>query len=180
MPGQKNSGNKGRKRESGIAVRHRRFITNLIDDFRVQGKVQDVHIGRVIRKLGNGRVDVFYVAMEKEKTFDKLGNEIEKEVPRYHEKQAVIRGSFRGKGKHSVWVEQGGIVAVADTGLGILEIMAVLSQDELSIISKSAFVDDRVLNYATAESNNNLASIEFANDDDDDDDELADDDIDNI
>lgn len=179
MPGQKNSGNKGRKRETGVAVRHRRFIADLINDYRADGKVDDIYIGRVVRKLGNGRVDVFYVATEKENTFDKNGNEVVKEVSRSYEKQAVIRGSFRGKGKHSVWVEQGGIVVVADTGVGVLEIMGVLSQDELNVISKSSYVDERILTPASSgDGENDLNRIEFGNDSEDE--KLSDDDIDNI
>lgn len=178
MPGQKNTGNKGRKRESGIATRHKNFVTNLIDDFRTTGTVEDVYVGRVTKKLGNGRVEVLYVAMETENTFDNEGNEIQKETPRVYEKQAVIKGSFRGKGKHSVWVEVGGIVAVADTGLGILEIMAVLTQDQLNTIAKTSFVDSRILNpVSTAGADGSNDAIEFTNDVDEKDSEVN---IDNI
>jgi hypothetical protein len=174
MPGQKNAGNKGRKRESGVAVRHRRLITDLMDDLRREGKVDDLHIGRVTRKFGNGRVEVFYVAMEKESTFDEMGNEVEKEVPRSYEKQAVIKGSFRGRGKHSVWVEVGGIVLVSDTGVGILEIAGILTQDQLNAIAKTSFVDERILKpVAVAGEDTAGDAIEFTND-------ISDDDIDNI
>lgn len=169
MSGQKNSGSKGRKRESGVALRHRRLITDLMDDLSREGKVEGVHIGRVLRKLGNGRVDVFYVAMEKEKTFDKDGNDIVKETPRSYEKQAIIKGSFRGRGKHSVWVEQGGIVVVSDTGLGILEIVGMLSQEQLNAIAKTSFVDERILKpvVVPGETSQN-DGIEFANESDSD------------
>ena len=174
MPGQKNTGNKGRKRESGIAVRHQHLITNLMNDLRREGKVDDVYIGRVTRKFGNGRVEVFYVAMEKEKTFDKEGNEVEKQVPRSYEKQAIIKGSFRGRGKHSVWIEQGGIVIVSDTGVGILEIVGILTQDQLNAIAKTSFVDDRILKPVSVAGDDVAGDgIEFTND-------ISDDDIDNI
>jgi hypothetical protein len=174
MSGQKNSGNKGRKRESGVAVRHRTLITALTDDLSRGRNVDGVHIGRVMRKLGNGRVDVFYVAMELEKTFDSDGNEIEKMVPRGHEGQAIIKGSFRGRGKHSVWIEVGGIVVINDTGLGIMEIVGILTQDQLVDISKTSFVDERILKPMTKEGAESSAdAIEFTND-------ISDDDIDNI
>jgi hypothetical protein len=174
MPGQKNAGNKGRKRESGVAVRHRRLITDLMDDLRREGSVDDLHIGRVTRKFGNGRVEVFYVSMETEKTFDEMGNEVEKEVPRSYEKQAVIKGSFRGRGKHSVWVEVGGIVLVSDTGVGILEIAGILTQDQLNAIAKTSFVDERILKpVAVAGEDTAADAIEFTND-------ISDDDIDKI
>ena len=97
------------------------------------------------RKLGNGRVEVFYVAKEKEKTFDHEGNEIEKDVYKSYEKQATIKGSFRGRGKHSVWIDVGTAVAVADAGLGHLMIMAVLTRDQLQDIAKTSYVDERIL-----------------------------------
>jgi len=175
MSGQKNTGNKGRKRESGVAVRHRRLITDLMDDLYHDGKVDGVHIGRVTKKLGNGRVEVFYVAMEKEKTFDKDGEEVEKEVPHAYQKQAVIKGSFRGRGKHSVWVEVGGIVILSDTGVGILEIAGILTQEQLNAIAKTSFVDERLLKPASTLDDTNDAGIEFTNEE-----EISDGDIANI
>lgn len=174
MSGQKNSGNKGRKRESGVAVRHKNLITALMDDLYNDRNVDGVHIGRVIRKLGNGRVEVFYVAMESEKTFDDEGNDIEKIVPRSYEKQAIIKGSFRGRGKHSVWVEQGGIVVINDTGMGIMEIVGILTQDQLTVISKKSFIDERILKpVPNGGSDASTDVIEFT-------DEISDGDIDNI
>lgn len=178
MSGQKNSGNKGRKRESGVAVRHRNLITALMDDYRREGKVDGVHIGRVTRKLGNGRVEVFYVAMVKEKTFDKEGNEVEKLVPRSYEKQAIIKGSFRGRGKHSVWVEIGGIVVISDTGVGIMEIVGILSQEQLNDLAKVTEFDERIMKPpATAGYEQRTDGIEFAEESDED---ISEGDIDNI
>lgn len=174
MSGQKNSGNKGRKRESGVAVRHRTLITALTDDLYRGRDVDGVHIGRVLRKLGNGRVEVLYVAMELEKTFDHEGNDVEKKVPRAYEKQAIIKGSFRGRGKHSVWVEIGGIVILNDTGLGIMEIVGILTQEQLTAISKTSFVDERIMKPAVKEGDDSAAdAIEFTN-------EISDGDIDDI
>jgi len=174
MPGQKNSGNKGRKRESGIAVRHKTLITALTDDLRSGRNTDGVYIGRVMRKLGNGRVEVFYVTMEIEKTFDKDGNDIEKAVPHLYEKQATIPGRFTGRGKHSVWVEIGGIVVISDTGLGIMEIVGTLTQEQLVDISKSSFIDERVLKPFSKEGDDvSTGNVEFTN-------EVSDADIDDI
>lgn len=179
MPGQKNTGNKGRKRESGVAVRHRNLITALMDDFRENRELDDVFIGRVTKKLGNGRVEVFYVAMENEKTFDKEGNDIEKKVPKSYEKQAVIKGSFRGRGKHSVWVEVGGIVIVSDTGVGILEIVGILTQEQLVAIAKTSFVDERIMKPAGTPGGDGVDDvIEFGEESGDE--KLSDSDIANI
>jgi hypothetical protein len=177
MPGQKNSGNKKIKRESGVGIRHKRLISNLLEDIRNEGKVDDVYIGRVIKKLGNGRISVFFVKTELEDTFDKEGNEIQKEVHKSYEKQVLIPGRFRGRGKHSVWIEVGGIVVIGDSGVEILEVIATLTKEELEKISKNMFIDDRIMNYTisdgTGTTNQTNDGIEFAED-------ISDGDIDNI
>ena len=175
MPPQKNSGNKKAKRETGASMKNRKFVSDLMYDLRQDKNVDSVYLGRVTRKLGNGRVEVFYVAKEVEKTFDNEGNDIEKSVYRSYEKQAIIKGSFRGKGKHSVWIEVGTAVAVSDNGLNILEIVAVLTREQLKEISKDSYVDDRVLNGVRDDSEVHHETIEFAEDSD-----LSDEDIDNI
>jgi hypothetical protein len=135
MPPQKNSGNRGSKRESGVSTKNRRFIGNLLDDLRTEGKCEDVYIARVTKKLGNGRVEVFYTQKNPKTNEHRAYTQI-----------ALIRGSFRGKGKHSVWIDTGSVVAVADTGVGLLEIMAVLTREQLRDISKEIELDSRVLN----------------------------------
>jgi hypothetical protein len=174
MPPQKNSGNKKGKRESGVSVKNRKFISELLQDIRQNDDLADIHIGRVTRKLGNGRVDVFFVAKEKEKTFDENGEEIEKIVHKSYEKQAVIRGTFRGKGKHSVWIDVGSPVIIADTGLNSFVIMAVLTREQVTDISKEMFVDERVLNGISENADGVNQTVEF------DATELSTEDIDNI
>lgn len=176
MPPQKNSGNKKAKRETGASVKNRKFIADMIYDFRKEGQIEDVFIGRVTRKLGNGKVDVFYVAKEVEDTFDANGDEIKKETYIPREKQATIKGSFRGKGKHSVWIEVGSAVAVSDNGLNMLEIRAVLTRDQLKDISKEIHVDERVLNGVHDAETSAEDAVQFDNEVD----ELLDGDIDNI
>jgi len=134
MPPQKNSGNKKSAKESGVVKKNKRFIQDIIDDIRTEGKISDVHIARVIKGMGNGRMEVFYVT--------KVGTE-----SRGHTGQAIIRGSFRGKGKRSVWIENGSIVAVADIGLAgsaALEIMAVFDGDQIRDLRKEMEIDPRI------------------------------------
>ena len=176
MPPQKNSGNKKGRRETGASVKNRQFIGDLMSDLRQNNHVEDVYLGRVTRKLGNGRVEVFYVAKEKEKTFDHEGNEVEKEVYKSYEKQATIKGSFRGKGKHSVWIDVGTAVAVADAGLGHLMIMAVLTRDQLQEIAKTSHVDERILKEGMNGDDQDGDAIVF----DEKADDLSDGDIDDI
>lgn len=131
MPGpQKNSGNKGAKRETGISMKNKRFIQNFLDDIRKDGEVDSVHVARVIAKYGNGRVQVFY--------YD----------GRPHVVQAVIRGSFRGKGKRSVFIETGSIVLIADSGIGgsaEFEIVAILSPEQVRDLRREMDIEPRVL-----------------------------------
>lgn len=174
MPPQKNSGNKKGRRETGVSVKNRQFIGDLIADLRQDNHVEDVYLGRVTRKLGNGRLEVFYVAKEREKTFDREGNEIETDVYKSYEKQATIKGSFRGKGKHSVWIDVGSAVAVADAGLGHLMIMAVLTRDQLQDIAKYSYVDERVMKDVSDGTDAGDDAIEFG------DQELSDGDINDI
>lgn len=136
MPPQKNSGNKGAKRETGASAKNRRFLQNFMDDVRADGGVDNVHIGRVLRRLGDGRMEVFFTEKIK-------GNDSKGRVA-----QAVIRGSFRGRGKHSVWIDVGSFVAIAETGVSgpsALEIVAVLTSEQLREIGKEMPIDPRVL-----------------------------------
>lgn len=161
MPPQKNSGNKKGRRETGVSVKNRLFVADLMSDLSQNKDVNGVYLGRVTRKLGNGRVEVLYVASEQEKTFDKEGNDIEKYVNRTHEVQATIKGSFRGKGKHSVWIDVDTPVVIADSGLNIFTIMAVLTREQVKDIAKSTYVDPRILNGISDTSENANDGIDF-------------------
>jgi len=138
MPPQKNSGNKGAKRETGVSTKNKRFIQSFLDDIRSEGTVTDVYVSRIMRKMGNGRVEVFYVDSAK--------------TP--HTVQAVIRGSFRGKGKRSVWIEDNSIVMIADSGIGgsaEFEVVAVLSPEQLRDLRKETEVDPRVVAFGVVD-----------------------------
>lgn len=132
MPPQKNSGNRGSKKESGVAAKNRRFFQAFMDDVRSEGTVSDIYVSRVLRKMGNGRIEVFYLDSKKQPKIN----------------QVVIRGSFRGKGKHAVWIETGSIVVIADSGIGgsaEFEIMAVLTPEQVHDLTKEMDIDPRIL-----------------------------------
>ena len=150
MPPQKNTGTKGAKRETPASMKNKRFIQNLFDDLKAEGGVDDVHIARVLRRLGDGRMEVFY-AKKVGETDEQRGNVA----------QAVIRGSFRGKGKHSVWIDVGSFVAVAETGVSgssALEIVAVLTSEQMRDLSKHTKIDPRVLAVGATDGAQLLAS----------------------
>ena len=135
MAPQKNSGNRGAKRETGASKKNRVFIQNCMDDMRTEGYVDDVHIGRVIRTLGDKRIEVFYTETVKD---DQKGRVV----------QAKIPGKFSGKAKHSVFITVGTFVAIANTGVtgsAEFEIAAVFSPDQMRDISKEIKLDPRVL-----------------------------------
>jgi hypothetical protein len=138
MPPQKNAGAKASKRVSGVQSKNSRFIQSYLDDLRCEGKADDVYIGRVIGRLGSGRMDVFYIdADSKPQTV-----------------QSVIRGSFRGKGKRSVWIDVGSIVAIAYSGISgsaEYEIMAVLSQEDLNSLRRETTIDPRILDITNVD-----------------------------
>jgi hypothetical protein len=173
MPPQKNSGNKKFKRQSGLEMKNRKFIQTMMSDLKADGKLdEDIHIARVMKRLGNGRMEVFYVtSFENEKT-----GEIEL---RTHNAQAVIRGSFRGRGKHDVWIDVGSVVVIADTGVGILEITALLTREQ----AKEFDVDPRIVE--DDETREDVGGFEFEGDTKNivkktDEVDLSDGDIDNI
>jgi hypothetical protein len=138
MPPQKNAGAKASKRVSGVQSKNSRFIQSYLDDLRSEGKVRDVYVSRVIARLGVGRMEVFYIdSANKPQTA-----------------QAVIRGSFRGKGKRSVWIDIGSIVVIADSGIGgsaQFEIMAVLAQDDIDTLRRETVLDPRILDITNVD-----------------------------
>lgn len=135
MPPQKNSGNRGAKRETGASIKNRKFVQNFLEDLRTEGTVEHVYLGRVIRRLGDGRMEVFYV--------QKLKND-----QRGKTAQAKIPGKFSGRGKHSVWIDVGTFVAIGETGVAgaaAFEIVAVFTPDQMRDIAQEFNIDARVM-----------------------------------
>ena len=149
MPPQKNTGNRGAKRETGVSFKNKKFIQDFIEDARKDGQVDEIFIGRVTKKMGNGRMEVFYV----EKDHPKLVS-------------SIIRGTFRGRGKHSVWIDVGSYVAIAATGVGgslAYEIVAVLSIDQVREISQHIELDPRIIDATAVSSIVEVHGFEFDN-----------------
>jgi hypothetical protein len=135
MPPQKNAGNRGAKRETGASMKNRKFVQNFLDDLRSEGSVEHVYIGRVIRRLGDGRMEVFYI--------QKIKND-----QRGRTTQAKIPGKFSGRGKHSVWIDVGTFVAIGETGVAgaaAFEIVAVFGPEQMRDIAREFDVDPRVM-----------------------------------
>lgn len=148
MPPQKNAGNRGAKRETGASKKNRKFVQNFLEDLRAEGSVEHVHIGRIIRGLGDGRMEVFYVEKVKGEQRGKTT-------------QAKIPGKFSGRGKHSVWYEVGAFVAIVNTGVSgpsAFEFACRFTPEEMREIAKEFDLDPRLLmvdNTDTAQLVNN-------------------------
>ena len=133
MPPQKNSGNKAAKRETGASKKNHDFINSFLHDTVKEGDVENVYLARVLKKFGNGRVQVFFVDA--------------KQKPQVV--QGVIRGTFTGKAKKSIWIEDNAIVLLADStivGPGQYEVMSVLNHDYVREVRKvKKNIDKRIL-----------------------------------
>jgi len=120
MPPQKNSGNRAAKkhRESGAITKSNKEVVNVI--MNIQDLDEKKHISRVTRNFGNGRVEVFYTKQDKNKILE-------------FNEQAIIRGSFRGRGKRDVWIDVGSFV-ITEENLGVLEIVGILTREQMKEI----------------------------------------------
>lgn len=136
------SGHKSqRNSESNKARNNRGIIDDLLSDYAnveerkklgmYYEKMDDVYVGRVNRRMGNGRMEVFCCDTREDEQEGK--KTVEKTII------APLRGGMRGKGKKSVWVEPGSLVLVLETGLGGAmshEIVAVFNQEQVAKLRK--------------------------------------------
>lgn len=137
------SGHKAQRNSEGSKARHNReFIDDLLDDYRKGEKTDGVFVGRVTRRMGSGRMEVFYI----KETIDKDDEETlamdlapaPKKAPKVRKEatQMIIpmRGGLRGKAKKTVWVDIDSLVMFAETGLAgtTHEIIAVFSPEQVA------------------------------------------------
>jgi len=116
---------------SPILKKNNTFFDTYLSDLKKDGSVEDVFVGRILKTLGNGRMDVFYVDGDTARTT-----------------KATIRGLFRGKGKHSVGMGTNSIVLIADSGIhgaSQYEIVCLLSADQIRDLRKFVELDHRIL-----------------------------------
>ena len=150
------SGHKAQRNSEGSKARHNReHIDDLLDDYRKGEKTDGVFVARVLRRMGNGRMEIFFIK-EVEDSDDEetlaadhpllLPTVKPKKAPKIRKEptQQIVpmRGGLRGKAKKTVWVDIDSLVMVADTGLGgtTHEIIAVFSADQVARYRK--FVPD--------------------------------------
>lgn len=138
------SGHKAQRNSEGSKARNNRcLVDDLLDDIRNGETVNDVHVARVTKRMGSGRMEVFYLeeVIEEKKSDNWLTGE--KSVTRKVEQRVVqqivpMRGGLRGKGKKTVWVDLDSLVMIAETGLAGMthEIVAVFSPEQVARLRK--------------------------------------------
>jgi hypothetical protein len=157
------SGHRAQRNSEGSKARHNReFIDDLLDDLRKGEAVDDVYVGRVTRRMGCGRMEVFYI----KQVVDKVDEETlaldlapVKKAPKIRnvDVQQIIpmRGGLRGKAKKTVWVDIDSLVMIAETGLSgtTHEIVAVFSPEQVARYRKfKPDADERLFLKGGAES----------------------------
>ena len=107
-----------RNSESNKTKMNNKIGDKMLDDLMDSADIDGAFVGRVMRRLGDGRMEIFYTAKEtiggKERIVDKMI-------------QAPIRGGMRGRGKKDVWIDVGSVVLFEETGLGGMATHRILS-----------------------------------------------------
>lgn len=116
--------------ESSKARNNRTIIDDLLDDYRDGSNTDGVFVGRVLRRMGSGRMEVFYIHKQYNEFEGDHGTEVTQVIP--------MRGGLRGRGKKDVWVEPGSLVVICETGLAQTthEIIAVFSASQVARLRK--------------------------------------------
>jgi len=115
----RHSGDSSKRKSDGI-------VSDYIYDLKKKEMDDEIYVARVIKNLGNARIEVVY--SHDEKVF--VG-------------QAKIPGRFTGRARKSMLVSPGTFLLVAKTGVVgalALEMMAIVSREELVKIHPSTAV----------------------------------------
>ncbi len=126
------SGHKSQRNSEGSKARNNRMLVDdYLDDIRNGESTKGVYIGRILKRMGSGRMQVFYDGRE----------------------QIIgMRGGLTGKAKKTVWIDVDSVVLIAETGLsGIThEIVGVFSESQVSFFRKMVPTADPRLFLKTA------------------------------
>jgi hypothetical protein len=158
------SGHKAqRNSESSKARNNRGIVDDLLDDYRDGVNTDGVYVGRVMRRMGTGRMEVFYTYTEYSEEEGKHTVEKTQIMP--------MRGGLRGKGKKDVWIDPGCLVVIAETGLSGMthEIVAVFSSAQIARLRKTKpGLDPRLFVQDGAAGGEDDGGIVIAEDDEED------------
>jgi hypothetical protein len=164
------SGHKAQRNSEGSKARNNRcLVDDLLEDIKNGEDVHDVHVARVTKRMGCGRMEVFYLdeVVDEKKTDNWLTGE--KSVTRKVEQKVVqqivpMRGGLRGKGKKTVWVDLDSLVMIAETGLAgtTHEIVAVFSPEHVARLRRlKPDMDERYFLKGTTEAAVAESGFEF-------------------
>lgn len=137
----------GQNSDSSTLTKSKKLFNDLMSDIRGGEDLDGVFIGRVIRKLGDGRVEVMYF-----------------ENNRQQNAKAVIKGSLRGRGKRDAFVDLNSIVMLVHLGVDsgtTHEIMNVFSPQQVEILKKEVDLDDRLFNISGTLEKKDESEFEF-------------------
>jgi hypothetical protein len=118
-------GHRSQRADDPKAAKNRKLVDEWIHDMGNTFPTGTL-IGRIVKRLGNGRMEVF--AQDEHKKIHAALN-----VP--------LRGGMTGRAKRSMWVDVGKLVLIAETGLGVKthEIFAVLEPGHTEYIKRFGF-----------------------------------------
>jgi hypothetical protein len=167
------SGHKAQRNSEGSKARNNRcLVDDLLDDIRNGENTQGVLVARVTKRMGCGRMEVFYLQeiIEEKKTDNWMTGEKRKVEQRPVQQIVPMRGGLRGKGKKTVWVDLDSLVMIAETGLAgtTHEIVAVFSPEQVARLRKlKPDMDERYfLKGSSDASANQDAGFEFVKEED--------------
>jgi hypothetical protein len=144
-----------RNSESNKTKTNNKFNDALLDDILQEAGTDGVFIARVMRRLGSGMMECFFVQEEevehKKRMVDKLVH-------------APLRGGLRGRGKKDVWIDVGSVVLLANTGLGGTpwKIMSVFNEKQIARYQEiRPGADKRIFARASTDAPTEDGGIEF-------------------
>jgi hypothetical protein len=121
---------KGSNSESSTSMKNKKLFNNLLADVRDDEDIDGILVGRVMRKLGDGRMEVDFIKNDRLKT-----------------EKARMKGSIRGRGKKDAWVDVGSYVILNETGVDgalALEIVMPLNPDQVKVLKKEGLISEHL------------------------------------
>lgn len=163
------SGHKAQRNSEGSKARHNReHIEDLLDDYRRGEKTDGVYVGRVTRRMGSGRMEVFYMrpVIDTDPEERLMYEPVDRTVKiRMEAVQQIIpmRGGLRGKAKKTVWVDIDSLVMIAETGLSgaTHEIIAVFNPEQVAKYRKLVPTADERLFMKSTDTQEDDGGIQF-------------------
>jgi hypothetical protein len=146
------SGHRSQRNSEGSKAKHNRcLVDDLLDDIRNNEGLSDIHIARVTKRMGNGRMEVMFF------------QEVE-DGSRMMQQIVPMRGGLKGRAKKTVWVDIDSLVMIAETGLAGTshEIVAVFLPEQVARLrTMRPDMDERLFTKGSTESAAAEGGFEF-------------------